>query len=521
MNQSAKEGPLKKRVVLQQIAIEEAWKHREALTFDDVDIEPSYSDVPPWKTSLETTLVKGIELGVPLVSSPMDDVTEARTAIALALNHGIGVLHYNCTSQKQAGMVRQVKSYRSKFVTNPICVQPRDTIEKVVALQRKTENQHFTVFPVVWAGRDGKLAGISSKRDRKFSLNPDVDYIENFMTPRKSLRVAYSGITADEAYEIMLRERLSSLPIVTSRTDDQLVGVYFFKDLAKTRKRKSPFTEDDEGRLRVAAAVNLGGTDDRDARLMERATLLGEAGVDVFVIDTANGHVAAMRQTIERLKKYWPDIPVIAGNIATKRAAEALVSWGADALRVGIGGGSICTTGIVTGVRTPQVTAIWLARKGSRGRVPIIADGGLRNSGDLAKAIAAGADVCMIGNLFAGTRESPGGEPFVVDGQLRKRYRGMGSEGAMADGGASRYGSEHAYRPVPQGIEGTVPYRGEISGVIEMLTGGLGSAMSSVGCASIADMHQNAEFIRHTASGLREAHVHDVSITKEAPNYHP
>ncbi len=482
----------------------------KALTFDDVLLVPAFSKVLPRDTSLATRLTRNIALNLPLVSAAMDTVTEARLAIAIAQEGGIGIVHKNLTPQQQAAEVARVKRYESGILRDPIIITPDTTVRQVKAL---SEQYGVSGFPVVDGGR---VAGIVSGRDLRFETRMDVP-VRDIMTPRERLITVREGASLEEGKALMHQHKLERVLVVNDAFE--LRGLMTVKDITKQTNFPNA-ARDAQGKLRVGAAVGVGeGTE-------ERVELLVKAGVDVVVVDTAHGHSAGVIERVRWVKTNFPGVDVIGGNIATGAAALALVEAGADAVKVGIGPGSICTTRIVAGVGVPQITAIdnvATALKGSG--VPLIADGGIRFSGDIAKAVAAGASTVMMGGMFAGTEEAPG-EVILYQGRSYKSYRGMGSIGAMKAGSADRYFQENdettnpnADKLVPEGIEGRVPYKGSMVSIVFQMAGGLRAAMGYCGCSSIAQMHERAEFVQITAAGIRESHVHDVQITKEAPNY--
>ena len=481
----------------------------KALTFDDVLLVPAYSQVLPRDTDLSTRLSRNILLNLPLVSAAMDTVTEARLAIAIAQEGGVGIVHKNMSPRQQAAEVARVKRYESGVLRDPITITPDATVQQVIALSR----QHgFSGFPVL----EGKtVVGIVTNRDLRFESRLDIP-VREVMTPRERLIWVHEGATIDEGKALMHRHRLERVLVVNEAFE--LRGLMTVKDITKQTDFPSA-ARDAQGKLRVGAAVGVGeGTE-------ERVELLVRAGVDAIVVDTAHGHSQGVIERVRWVKKHYPQVDVIGGNIATGSAALALVEAGADAVKVGIGPGSICTTRIVTGVGVPQIYAIAEVAKALKGSgVPLIADGGVRFSGDLAKAIAAGADSVMMGGAFAGTEEAPG-ETILYQGRSYKSYRGMGSIGAMQQGSADRYFQEGggststSAKLVPEGIEGQVPYKGSVVAVIFQMAGGLRASMHYCGCASISDMHERAGFVEITTAGIRESHVHDVQITKEAPNY--
>ena len=483
---------------------------QEALTFDDVLLKPGHSELMPSQVSIKTRLTAQITLNLPIISSAMDTVTEARLAIAMAQAGGLGVIHRNLEPDEQAEEVRKVKRYESGMVVNPITIFPDETLADAQALQ----NRHgFSGFPVVERGADGKpgrLVGILTNRDVRFAENP-LQPVSELMT--KELVVVREGVTKEEAQRLLHQNRIEKLLVVDE--DFRCVGLMTVKDIEKATLHPDA-CKDAEGRLRVAAASTVGD------KGFERAERLIDAGVDCIVIDTAHGHSQSVLDQVARVKRISNKVSVIAGNIATTEGAQALIDAGADAIKVGIGPGSICTTRIVAGVGVPQLTAIMDAAEAARkANIPVIADGGIKFSGDLAKAIAAGADCAMIGSLLAGTDEAPG-ETFLYQGRSFKSYRGMGSVGAMARGSADRYFQQDIkdqMKLVPEGIEGQVPYRGPVGPIVHQLAGGLRAAMGYVGAHDIAEFQKRAQFVRITNAGLRESHVHDVAITRESPNY--
>ncbi|WP_298745185.1 IMP dehydrogenase [uncultured Brevundimonas sp.] len=479
---------------------------REGLTFDDVLLEPGPSEIMPADADVSTQLTRDIRLNIPLVSSAMDTVTETRLAIAMAQAGGLGVLHRNLSVEEQADQVRQVKRYESGMVVNPVTVTPDTTLGEVRAIVARKK---ITGFPVV-DPRSGKLVGMLTNRDMRFDTDPNRRAAELMTTG--DLVTVREGAGRDEARELLRTRKIERVIVVDE--DYRAVGLITMKDIEKAQAFPSA-AKDEQGRLLVGAASTVGDSG------YERSMALAEAGVDVVVIDTAHGHSIEVARAVERVKRESNRIQVVAGNVATYDAARALVDAGADAVKVGIGPGSICTTRIVAGVGVPQLTAIMEAVRGARDSgVPVIADGGIKYSGDLAKAIAAGASVAMMGSMFAGTDESPG-EVFLYQGRSYKSYRGMGSVGAMGAGSADRYFQREVetQKLVPEGIEGQTPYKGPIAPVLHQMVGGLRAAMGYVGAATIADFQQRARFVRITGAGLRESHVHDVMITREAPNY--
>ncbi len=477
---------------------------RQALTFDDVLLVPGASDVLPSEVSTSTQLTKNIRLNIPLLSSAMDTVTEARLAIALAQSGGMGVIHRNLSVQEQAGEVAQVKKYESGVVMNPVTIGPDATLAELLELK---ERRGFSGIPVV--AEDATLLGIITNRDVRFAKDRSRP-ISELMT--RKLVTARADISQEEARRLLHENRIERLIIVNDK--NQCLGLLTVKDMDKA-KLNPHAAKDDQGQLRVAAASTVGEAG------FERSLALLEAGADAIVIDTAHGHSKAVIDAVKQVKAAAPKAQIIAGNIATSEAAQALIEAGADAIKVGIGPGSICTTRIVAGVGVPQLTAIEACAKVAKpAGIPVIADGGIKFSGDFAKAIAAGASTAMLGSIFAGTDEAPG-EVFLYQGRSYKSYRGMGSLGAMARGSADRYFQKDAAsdKLVPEGIEGQVPFKGPIGPIIHQMVGGLRAAMGYIGAPSIADMHANAQFVQITGAGLRESHVHDVTMTRESPNY--
>jgi len=474
------------------------------LTFDDVLLTPAASDVLPSQTSTKTRLTRGIALNIPILSSAMDTVTEGEMAIVMAQLGGIGVLHRNLTVEEQVEAVRMVKRFESGMIVNPITITPDATLGEAQALMTK---HHISGIPVTDAG--GKLCGILTNRDVRFAANPKQP-VRELMT-HENLATVQPGVSQDEARRLLHQRRIEKLLVVDGNY--HCVGLITVKDMEKAVLNPDA-TKDPGGRLRVAAATTVGD------KGFERTEALIDAECDVIVIDTAHGHNIEVSKAVERVKRLSNEVQVVAGNVATAEATKALVGAGADAVKVGIGPGSICTTRIVAGVGVPQLTAIMEAASAA-GDVPIIGDGGLRTSGDAAKALAAGASTVMIGSLLAGTEEAPG-ETFLYQGRAYKAYRGMGSVGAMARGSADRYFQQDIkdqMKLVPEGIEGQVPYKGPAKDVVHQLVGGIKAAMGYTGSATIEDLRTNAKFIRITNAGLSESHVHDVSITREAPNY--
>lgn len=476
----------------------------EALTFDDVLLVPAYSDVLPRDVSLKTQLTRTISLNIPLVSAAMDTVTEAKLAVALAQEGGIGIIHKNMTPERQAAEVRKVKKFESGIVTDPITVTPETTVAE---LKQITQAHHISGVPVVLGQ---KLVGIVTGRDVRFETN-EAQTVANIMTPEHRLVTVKEGTSRQEVIDLLRQHRVEKILVVNEQF--QLRGLITVKDIQKA-KEKPLASKDQSERLRVGAAVGTGPDTE------ERVRALVQAGVDVIVVDTAHGHSKNVIERVKWIKKTYPDMQVIAGNIGTAEAAIALMDAGADAVKVGIGPGSICTTRVISGVGVPQITAISNVAAALKGKIPIIADGGIRFSGDIAKALAAGANVVMVGGLLAGTEEAPG-EIELFQGRSYKSYRGMGSIGAMVQGSKDRYfqDSVETEKLVPEGIEGRVPYKGTMVKVVEQLMGGLRSGMGYLGCKSISEMQKKAQFVRVTSAGMRESHVHDVRITKQAPNY--
>ncbi len=479
---------------------------KQALTFDDVLLVPNHSNVLPKDVSLKTQLTKKISLNIPLVSAAMDTVTESNLAIALAEEGGLGIIHKNLSPEMQASHVAKVKRFESGVVSDPITIGPNMSVDEVMSITRK---QKFSGLPVI---ENMKVVGIVTNRDLRFETNLKQP-IMNVMTPRDRLITVNEGASKKEIIGLLHQHRLERLLVIDKK--DRLKGLITVKDIQKSTDHPNA-CKDEHGRLRVGAAVGIG--EDTD----QRVELLVEAGVDVIVVDTAHGHSQGVLNRIKWVKKYSPKTEVIGGNIATADAAQALVDQGADGVKVGIGPGSICTTRVVAGVGVRQITAIndvanALIKKG----IPFIADGGIRYSGDIAKAIAAGAHSVMLGSMFAGTEEAPG-EVELYQGRSYKSYRGMGSIGAMQQGSKDRYfqdSENNSEKLVPEGIEGRVPYKGPVINVIHQLTGGLKASMGYVGVNSIKAMHKKAAFVHITNAGIKGSHVHDVQITKEAPNY--
>jgi len=480
---------------------------QKALTFDDVLLVPAYSNVMPRDVSLRTQLTRNISLNIPLLSAAMDTVTGSRLAIALAQEGGIGIIHKNMSAREQAAKVAKVKRFESGVVKDPITITQDMTVRTVLNLTRQHK---ISGLPVVLGKQ---LVGIVTNRDLRFENNLDQP-VKNIMTPRERLITVKENTSLEDARNLMHRHRLERVLVVNDAFE--LCGLMTVKDILKSSEHPLA-SKDSRGRLRAGAAVGVGeGTE-------ERVTLLAEAGVDVIVVDTAHGHSQGVLDRVKWVKTNFPQVEVIGGNIATGAAALALMDHGADAVKVGIGPGSICTTRIVAGVGVPQIAAIQNVAAALQGTgVPLIADGGVRFSGDIAKAIAAGANTVMLGGLFAGTEEAPG-EIELFQGRSYKSYRGMGSLGAMQQGSSDRYfqeGEVNQDKLVPEGVEGRVPYKGSALAVMHQLMGGLRASMGYLGCADIPTMHAKAEFVEISSAGIRESHVHDVQITKEAPNYH-
>ena len=486
----------------------------EALTFDDVLLRPGHSEIMPSGVDIRSRLTRGISLNLPIISSAMDTVTEARLAIAMAQAGGLGVIHRNLEPEEQAEEVRKVKRYESGMVVNPITIFPDQTLSDALAIMARYS---ISGIPVVERGqgdktsdKPGKLCGILTNRDVRFA-DKQAQPVSELMT-RKLITVR-EGVSKDEARRLLHQNRIEKLLVVDE--DYKCVGLITVKDIEKATLHPNA-CKDPEGRLRVAAASTVGD------KGYERALMLIDAGVDCVVVDTAHGHSQSVLDQVARIKRVSNKVSVVAGNVATGEGARALIDAGADAIKIGIGPGSICTTRIVAGVGVPQLTAIMDAAEVARkADTPVIADGGIKYSGDLAKAIAAGADCVMIGSLLAGTEESPG-ETFLYQGRSFKAYRGMGSVGAMARGSADRYFQQDIkdeMKLVPEGIEGQVPYRGPVGPILHQLAGGLRAAMGYVGAPSIGEFQKRASFVRITGAGLRESHVHDVAITRESPNY--
>ncbi|WP_457600067.1 IMP dehydrogenase [Hydrogenivirga sp.] len=479
---------------------------KEGLTFDDVLLVPDYSEVLPHEVDVSTYITRSIKLNIPIVSAAMDTVTEARLAIALAREGGMGIIHRNMPIKEQAREVEKVKKSESGMILNPVTVRPEATVREALEIM---ERYKISGVPVV--DEEEKLVGILTNRDLRFIKPTDYDKpVSRFMT-KENLITAEEGIGLEEATDLLQRFKVEKLPIVDS--EGRIKGLITIKDIVK-RKKYPNACKDEIGRLRVGAAVGTG----EDA--LDRVAALVEAGVDLIVVDTAHGHSKRVLETVAKVKDRFPELQVVAGNVATAEGTRALIESGADAVKIGVGPGSICTTRIVAGVGVPQITAIMEAYSVAKEEgVPVIADGGIRYSGDIVKALAAGANVVMLGNLLAGTEEAPG-ETIYYQGRAYKVYRGMGSLGAMVTRHSSdRYGQEKLEKFVPEGIEGRVPYKGKLSDIIYQLVGGLRSGMGYTGCRTIEELHERAKFVRITWAGYRESHVHDVQITREAPNY--
>jgi IMP dehydrogenase len=480
---------------------------QKALTFDDVLLVPAHSTVLPREVRLTSRLTSSIQLNIPLLSAAMDTVTESRLAITLAQEGGIGIVHKNMSARAQAGEVAKVKRFESGVVKEPITIAPTMSVREVHEITRK---HRISGLPVLEGKR---VVGIVTNRDLRFEDNLDQP-VKNIMTPRDKLVTVKEGASLEEAKALMHRHRLERVLVING--DWELRGLMTVKDILKSSEHPDA-CKDQFGRLRVGAAVGVGeGTEERVAALVE-------AGVDVIVVDTAHGHAQGVLDRVRWVKKSFPNVQVVGGNVATKDGAKALVDHGADGVKVGIGPGSICTTRIVAGVGVPQISAIQnVAEALASTKVPCIADGGIRYSGDIAKALAAGASSVMLGSLFAGSEEAPG-EIELYQGRSYKAYRGMGSIGAMQKGSSDRYfqdAENNADKLVPEGVEGRIPYKGPATAIIGQLMGGVRASMGYTGCRTIDEMHGKAQFVEITSAGMRESHVHDVQITKEAPNYH-
>ena len=485
---------------------------REALTFDDVLLKPGLSELLPSDADIRSRVTRDIPLNIPIIASAMDTVTEAKMAIAMAQAGGLGVLHRNLEPEEQAAQVRQVKKFEAGMVVNPVTIHPGATLADALDLMKVHSISGIPVVEGGGNGKAGKLVGILTNRDVRFATDPRQKVAE-LMTKERLVTVRESSVGQDEAKRLLHQHRIEKLLVV----DDQYrcVGLITVKDIEKAVANPHA-CKDEQGRLRVAAATTVGD------KGFERTERLIAAGVDLVVVDTAHGHSRAVLDAVTRIKRLSNAVQVVAGNIATAEGAKALIDAGADSIKVGIGPGSICTTRVVAGVGVPQLTAIMDAVEVARkSNTPVIADGGIKYSGDLAKAIAAGADCAMVGSLLAGTDETPG-EVFLYQGRSYKTYRGMGSVGAMARGSADRYFQQDikdTLKLVPEGIEGQVPYKGAAATVLHQLAGGLRAAMGYVGARTLQELHEKAEFLRISGAGLRESHVHDVTITRESPNY--
>ncbi len=478
----------------------------EGLSFDDVLLEPAYSSVLPRDTDVSTRLAGNIKLNIPIISAAMDTVTESRLAIAIAREGGIGVIHKNLTSEEQATEVDRVKRSQSGVITHPFTLSPDNTLADAESLMSR-----YRISGVPITDERGILVGILTNRDLRF----EEDFtrkISEIMTPKERIVTVPPGTTLEEAKRILHKHRIEKLPVVDDR--GKLIGLLTVKDIIKARDFPNR-SVDDMGRLRVGAAIGVGEDE------LKRADALVEAGVDVLVIDSAHGHSALVIEMVSIVKKRHPNVPIIAGNVVTGEGAQALIEAGVDAVKVGVGPGAICTTRVVTGVGVPQITAVLnVARVCKPQNIPVISDGGIKYSGDVAKAISAGADTVMIGSLFAGTEESPG-ERILYEGRTYKLVRGMGSIKAMQKGSKTRYMhfDTEPTKLVPEGIEGRVPYRGALADVIHQLVGGLRAAMGYCGCPNIKSLQENTKLIRITSAGIKESHPHDVTITEDAPNY--
>ena len=484
---------------------------REAYTFDDVLLKPGLSDVLPSEVDVRSRITPNILLNIPIVASAMDTVTEAHMAIAMAQAGGIGILHRNLEPEAQAAQVRQVKKFESGMVVNPVTISPEATLADALTLMQEHRISGIPVVEGGGNGRAGKLVGILTNRDVRFATDKR-QKVSELMTKDRLVTVR-EGVGQDEAKRLLHQHRIEKLLVVDSGY--RCVGLITVKDIEKAVAHPSA-CKDEQGRLRVGAATSVGEAG------YARSESLVDAGVDLVVVDTAHGHSRRVLDTVTRIKRMSNAVQVVAGNIATSEGAKALIDAGADSIKVGIGPGSICTTRVVAGVGVPQLTAIMDAVEvAKRSNTPVIADGGIKYSGDLAKALAAGADCAMIGSLLAGTDETPG-EVFLYQGRSYKTYRGMGSVSAMARGSADRYFQQEikdTLKLVPEGVEGQVPYKGPVANVVHQLVGGLRAAMGYVGARNLAEFHDKAEFVRISGAGLRESHVHDVSITRESPNY--
>jgi len=476
---------------------------KDGLTFDDVLLIPRHSLVHPSETSVESRLTRSITIPIPLVSAAMDTVTEWRMAITMAREGGMGIIHKNMPLERQAEQVDRVKRSESGMIQNPVTIGPDAPLRQAIALMDR-----FSISGVPVVSAEGRLAGILTHRDLRFESDL-ARQVSEVMT-KEGLVTAPLGTSLEDAEQILQRHRIEKLPVVAE--DGTLQGLITFKDISKRRLFPNA-CKDERGRLRVGAAVGAGAGE------MDRARALVEAGVDVLVVDTAHGHAEGVLESVSRVREAFPDVQLIAGNVATREGARALVERGVDAVKVGVGPGSICTTRVVTGVGVPQLTAIFDAVEGAAGEVPVIADGGIKYSGDVVKALAAGAHAVMMGSMLAGTEESPG-ESFLLEGRRFKTVRGMGSLAAMEEGSADRYFQEgEARKFVPEGIEGRVPYKGPAADTIYQLIGGLRSGLGYLGCRDVETLRREADFVRVTTGGLRESHPHNVTITREAPNY--
>lgn len=483
------------------------YSEEPGLTYDDVLLMPLYSEVLPHEASLQTRFSRNITLNIPLASSAMDTVTESQTAITMAQEGGIGVIHKNLSPELQAKEVVRVKRFESGMVTDPICVAPEDDLEYV---RERIQKFGFSAFPVV--DKDGVIVGMLTNRDMRYEDNIKT-LVKDMMTPKDNLVLAEEGIDLVDAKKLLHVHRIEKLPIITR--DKKVVGLITVKDIEKSRAHPNA-NKDNLGRLRVAAAIGVGEKE------LERAKLLVKAGVDAIVIDTAHGHSKGVIEMVKKVKSLSSDIDVVGGNVATGEACEALIKAGADGVKVGIGPGSICTTRVIAGIGVPQLQALLDCRcVCEKAGIPFIADGGIKYSGDIVKALAAGAETVMIGSLFAGCDETPG-ERIIYQGRAYKMYRGMGSLGAMVKGSKDRYGQAgvtEENKLVPEGIEGQVPYRGSLFENIYQLLGGIRSGMGYTGASTLKQLREKAKFVKISPAGLKESHPHDVSITKEAPNY--
>ncbi len=483
------------------------YSDKPGLTYDDVLLMPLYSEVLPHQAILKSRFSRRITLNIPLASSAMDTVTEYRTAITMAQEGGIGVIHKNLTPELQAKEVTKVKRFESGMVTDPICVSPEDNLAYV---KERIKKFGFSAFPVV--DSEGKIVGVLTNRDMRYE-DSDQTLVKDMMTEKENLVLAEEGIDLGDAKKLLHIHRIEKLPIIDK--DEKVVGLVTVKDIEKSRAHPNA-NKDDLGRLRVAAAVGVGEKE------VERAKLLIKAGVDAVVVDTAHGHSKGVLEMVKTVKSLSPEVDVIGGNVATGEACEALIAAGADGIKVGIGPGSICTTRVIAGIGVPQLQALMDCRVAcEKADVPFIADGGIKYSGDIVKALAAGAETVMIGSLFAGCDETPG-ERIIYQGRAYKMYRGMGSLGAMVKGSKDRYGQGNIMEEeklVPEGIEGQVPYRGSLYENIYQLLGGIRSGMGYTGAANLKELREKAKFVKISPAGLKESHPHDVSITKEAPNY--